>query len=205
MTERIIGLAEKYRTAVSRVIGVIAILLLLFTDDSFERNGFADLFLTSLGIFFIGICVLGRIWASMYVAGNKTHTLVMDGPYSMVRNPLYFFSFIGTVGIGLVSENVAILALLVVLFIVYYPFVVLSEERELIRVHGDAFRAYMKRVPRFVPRFSQLADAATVDVKVSQYRRTFVEAIWFIWFIIPLQIVEILHETGVLPVLFQVP
>ncbi len=205
MTEKIIHVAEKYRTAVSRVAGVIAILLLLFSDGSFERNGLMDLFLTSAGIFLIGICVLGRVWAAMYVAGNKTHTLVVEGPYSMVRNPLYFFSFIGTMGIGLVSENMAILALLVLLFITYYPLVVLSEERELLRVHGDDFRKYMQRVPRFIPKFSLITEAATVNVKVSQYRRTFMEVIWFFWFIIPLQVVEILHDAGILPVLFHVP
>jgi len=203
--DKMIHFAEKYRTAVSRVIGVVAILLLLFTDDSFERNGLMDLFLTSAGIFLIGICVLGRIWASMYVAGNKTHTLVREGPYSVVRNPLYFFSFIGTMGIGLVSENMAILVLLVLLFIIYYPLVILSEERELLRVHGDDFQEYMQRVPRFIPKLSLINEAATLNVKVSQYRRTFMEVIWFFWFIIPLQIVEILHDAGILPVFLQVP
>ena len=33
----------------------------------------------------------GRIWASLYIEGNKTKNLITNGPFMMVRNPLYFF------------------------------------------------------------------------------------------------------------------
>src|SRR5690606_40050349 len=48
----------------------------------------------------IVVCVIGRTWSSIYIAGHKVQTLVMDGPYSISRNPLYVFSIIGAAGAG---------------------------------------------------------------------------------------------------------
>ena len=52
------------------------------------------------GIAAIIVCILGRTWASLYIAGRKIEQFVTDGPYSVMRNPLYFFSIIGTAGAG---------------------------------------------------------------------------------------------------------
>lgn len=53
-----------------------------------------------LGLIAIMVCVLGRAWCSLYIGGRKKQEIVTCGPYSLCRNPLYVFSFIGAFGIG---------------------------------------------------------------------------------------------------------
>ena len=83
------------------------------------------------GLICIIISAFGRVWCSVYIAGYKTTALVESGPYSMTRNPLYLFSLIGTVGIGLASGSILILLLLMLCFGTYYPLVIRHEEKSL--------------------------------------------------------------------------
>ena len=52
------------------------------------------------GLALIVICILGRTWCTLYIGGRKKRELINKGPYSVVRNPLYFFTTIGAAGIG---------------------------------------------------------------------------------------------------------
>ena len=69
---------------------------------------FFNTILFFIGIILVGIASLGRLWCSLYIAGYKTDNLVTEGPYSMCGNPLYFFSFIGALGIGFASETLLV-------------------------------------------------------------------------------------------------
>src|SRR6188474_3140118 len=53
-----------------------------------------------IGIVAIVVCIIGRTWASLYIAGRKIDQFVTEGPYSIVRHPLYFFSILGAAGAG---------------------------------------------------------------------------------------------------------
>jgi protein-S-isoprenylcysteine O-methyltransferase Ste14 len=203
--KKINSLAAKYRTAVTRVVAILLVLIILVSTHSFPDGGFWDVFLEVTGVFLLGLGCLGRLWALMYISGNKIHTVVTEGPYSIVRHPLYVFSLLGAVGIGLLTENVAVLAILFVFFIIYYPFVIAAEEHILLTKHDREYEEYMAAVPRFIPRWSLLKEPLTFSVHTAIYRRTFFEAIWFIWAFIPLEIIERLHEAGILPVFFRIP
>jgi hypothetical protein len=56
--------------------------------------------LFTLGMFLVAIGSLGRMWCSLYIAGYKDQVLLTQGPDSMTRNPLYFFSTFGALGVG---------------------------------------------------------------------------------------------------------
>ena len=97
---------EKLRIHLSQIFVVALILLILLSESRWETTipliG-SGLFL--MGIILAGIAALGRLWCSLYIAGYKTDTLITEGPYSMCRNPLYFFSFIGALGVGFASKT----------------------------------------------------------------------------------------------------
>lgn len=91
------------------------------------------------------------------VRGDRvgTRSLVTDGPYAMVRHPLYALTIAAGVMMTLLAANwviaVIVAGILVHLLMVRLP----REEAELDRVFGDTYRAYAQRTPRLVPHWSR--------------------------------------------------
>ena len=86
------------------------------------------------------------------VITRKDHTLVTSGPYRWVRHPFYTACAVGLVGGSLVMAN-WLLPLLAA--IVWFGFLVPRtkiEEDNLLTRFGDAYRDYMQRTGRFLPR-----------------------------------------------------
>ena len=71
-------------------------------------QGTAHEFIEIAGIVLVFACIFGRMWSILYVGSKKNKELVTSGPYSMTRNPLYFFSCIGAVGVGLMYGSVVV-------------------------------------------------------------------------------------------------
>jgi hypothetical protein len=68
-----------------------------------------------------------------------------------VRFPLYFFSSIGMVGVGLTTETLSIPALLIVFFVIHYPAIIERERGRLLLRHGESFTQYCCFTPAFWP------------------------------------------------------
>ncbi len=198
------SLTEKYRMVISRVAAVIVLFLLFTTKSHWEAQNEAVTFLLfMLGMVLVGIASLGRMWCSLYIAGYKDDQLVTEGPYSLCRNPLYFFSLIGAVGIGVATETLTFPILFTVLFALYYPFVILSEERRLKQLFGTSFDDYAIRVPRFFPKLSTFSEPENYNVKPVVYRNHIFSALWFVWLIGVLEVIEGLREIGVISSLWS--
>ena len=78
-------------------------------------------------------------------------TLVTSGPYRWVRHPLYTMGMMAYLGFALLSENwfIALMAVIgFVLLVLRTPL----EEAGLIEKFGDAYRQYMTRTGRFLPK-----------------------------------------------------
>ena len=183
----------------------MVLLLLLFTGHSFRQESLTDLLFEAVGLFLLSRCSLGRLWALMYISGNKKQELVTDGPYSIVRHPLYVFSLIGALGVGLGSENILVLALIIIFCLFYYPVTILAEERKLTNKFGQAYLDYMERTPRFVPRLSLYKQSETCVVRTCNFARNFADGMWFVWIFILMHIIETVQDSGLLPVIFRVP
>ena len=74
-----------------------------------------------------------------------------DGIYARVRHPRYVQIWLGLLGHALIVNYVSTYALVAIATAVIL-LVVRMEERELSARFGDAYRAYVARVPRFLPR-----------------------------------------------------
>ncbi len=85
------------------------------------------------------------------VVTRRDSTLVESGPYRYVRNPMYTgLAWMG-LALGLAFENIAVPLPFLTLFTLL-AIRTRKEERYLIERFGDAYRDYMQRVGRFLPR-----------------------------------------------------
>lgn len=160
-----------------------------------------------IGYSLVRLAILGRTWTALYLVGSKKHSLVVEGPYAMCRNPLYFFTFVGLVGIGLAAGSLTVAVLVTVWFGFYYPGVIRKEERKLLDLHGESYRRYRAATPAFMPRataLAQLRDAAQLRVLPAQIRANTQDYLWMIWGLGLVQAFTMLHWAGILPVLMQV-
>jgi hypothetical protein len=61
----------------------------------------------------------------------------------------------------------------------------------------------MRTTPRLWPRFSQLQEPTEYLTRPIVFRRHIFSAMWFVWLIGLLEVIECLHEIKVLPILFS--
>jgi protein-S-isoprenylcysteine O-methyltransferase Ste14 len=157
------------------------------------------------GRLLIVVCILGRTWCSLYIGGRKTSRLVMTGPYSVSRNPLYVFSIIGAVGIGAQLGAVSVAVLAGIFAAIVHMLVVVKEERLMLASHGDVFRDYAARVPRFLPRMSGWKNVEFLEVPPRAVVTTFLDACVFLASVPLAETFEHFQHTGVIPVLLWLP
>lgn len=196
--------SERLRMPLSRIAFAAVLIVVLFTDHGWPQGSPIDV-LTEIGGFtLLLICAAGRIWSLLYIAGRKTSSLVQEGPYSLVRNPLYVSTVLGSIGVGLASENLLVLALIILFTLLTYWPVVRAEEARLLEVHGDAYRDYQRRVPQLIPSPRNFREPTELAVNPRVFRRGAAEAIAIIAIYMGLQMIEGLHAEGVLPVLLYI-
>lgn len=105
----------------------------------------------------VSAAALIRTWASAYLHAEvvyasdiKTTSLVADGPYRRVRNPLYFANVLMAIGMGAMTSRIGFFFLAVAMFVFCYR-LILREEAELRPAQGEHYEQYCKVVPRFMP------------------------------------------------------
>ena len=112
-------------------------------------------------------------------AGSETRTtdvgathLVTNGPFSRVRNPLYLGNILIYLGLSIMANAwLPWMALVVVVWFGFqYALIVSLEEEFLKQKFGAEYIAYMKRVPRFLPRLAGAGPAPNSTVTFSPRR-----------------------------------
>ena len=93
---------------------------------------------------------LGRN-VSPTVMTHEDHELVTDGPYRLIRNPLYTAGATLFAALGLISAS-AFLLVAALLALVLVAIRLPSEEAQLEKRFGQAYRDYVHRTGRFLPR-----------------------------------------------------
>ncbi|MGB3974827.1 MAG: isoprenylcysteine carboxylmethyltransferase family protein [bacterium] len=189
------------RILISRLIIWPLAAVLLVTASAWDKRPPIDGLIFAMGCVLVGVASIGRLWCSLYICGHKTKNLVTAGPYSMTRNPLYFFSAVGAIGIGLASETFTVPIVLILLFAMAYPSVIRAEENRLREIHGDAFDAYVASTPRFFPRFSRYTEPEFLEVNLRKFRGALFDALAFVWLLSILELGEALREVGIIPTL----
>jgi len=92
---------------------------------------------------------MGDTWR-MGIDHDEQTTLVMRGPYSTVRHPIYLFQVILLVGVlVLLPAPLALLILPVHLICVWFKLT--DEEAHLLKLHGQDYRDYCSQTGRLLP------------------------------------------------------
>jgi protein-S-isoprenylcysteine O-methyltransferase Ste14 len=112
---------------------------------------------TGVGIIAIACGLL--VWTFRSLGRNLTdtvvtrqqHTLVVQGPYSWIRHPLYDSAALLTVAISLIAANWFLFVTGVVIFCLLM-IRTRTEEENLVLRFGGSYRMYMERTGRFLPR-----------------------------------------------------
>ena len=116
-----------------------------------------------------------RIWAVSY-AGSETRVtgevgasvLVTQGPYSLLRNPLYLGNILIYSGFGIMSYALFpyLLIAAICFFIFQYYFIILNEEDYLRQTYTEKFLIYCNSVNRFLPLPRKLPVEIISQIKI---------------------------------------
>lgn len=83
--------------------------------------------------------------------------LVTQGIFNHCRNPLYVGNILMLLGVGILSNSLIYVGILIPLFLFIYQAIVLAEENFLRNKFGAQFDAYCQRVNRWIPNFKGIS------------------------------------------------
>jgi protein-S-isoprenylcysteine O-methyltransferase Ste14 len=137
--------------------------------DTFPKRAIPARVIFAVGAVLVAAAAWVRTWGTAYlrtevVRDTMLHAerLVADGPYRYVRNPLYFGTMLLALGLCPMASPVGSVALVAGMWI-FVLRLIGCEEALLRQKHGDAYRAYVMRVPRLWPALRPRVPAGGAD------------------------------------------
>lgn len=196
---------NKSRVRDIKLVVIFSLILILFSKQFLHTSSFSNHVLTYIGFTLVIFCVLGRIYCTAFLGGHKNTTLITYGPFSMCRNPLYFFSFIGACGIALMTGHLILFFVIPLSFFVIFQSVMKREEAYLREHFGQEYSAYVARTPRFFPKLSRFTVPETVMMYPRHLRNGIKDsALWFLS-LPALQLIDYFHHTGLIATFISLP
>lgn len=145
----------KQRIQVNALVLMAAILVIVFFPFKIIRQSsfMLDDFWEVLGISCILLGQILRVSARGFKAENSRngHTLVTDGPYGFVRNPMYLGIIMIGLGVVLMILYPWVFLVFIAGFLYRYVHLFIKEEKALIALFGEKYERYCLRVPRLLP------------------------------------------------------
>jgi protein-S-isoprenylcysteine O-methyltransferase Ste14 len=78
-------------------------------------------------------------------------TLVTSGAYAVVRHPMYLGTLLFCLSLLFISLSLLSIGIWIAFFI-FFDKMATYEEKDLVRILGEEYTTYQKRVPKWVPR-----------------------------------------------------
>lgn len=195
---------QQKRINALRTAGILLLPALLFVHPSYPPESATHETYEAIGLLLLFAGVFGRFWSILYVGSRKNAQLVQDGPYSMTRNPLYFFSTVATLGIGLMMGSLVLAALLTLVVGVTLYLTARKERAFLAREFGDDYARYAGRVAFFFPDPRLFHTEPEIVFSTLTLKRNFVDATVFLSFIPLVEVLDMAKES-ILPVWLTLP
>jgi protein-S-isoprenylcysteine O-methyltransferase Ste14 len=174
---------NKDRMFLSRALIVLSFIIVVLTRQMTEDDSFFHELFDFTGYVLVVICGMGRLYTTAFLGGHKNKNLITSGPFSVVRNPLYVFSWLGFTGISLFSNHLWLIIIMPIGFWVIYHRLIKREETFLTNLFGGEYEAYCRNVPRFIPDFSKFQQPEEMTLAPKLLTNAFKDNIW--WFMIP--------------------
>lgn len=190
------------RIMLALLLGIVGVgLIFIASSQNEEWHDYIEL----VGMMLILIGIGGRMWSTLYIGGHKAASVVDTGPYSIMRNPLYFFSTIAAGGVGLQAGSIWLGVIFALACWAAFAVVTRREESWLAANLGQAYVDYMKRVPRFFPNPLLFKDQTEVTFQPRLLNRTWVDGLAFFASVPIFELIEHAQEAGIFPVLLYLP
>lgn len=203
--KRALGDYQVMRRLVLAVLVVAMFAVLLFGQSVLRPDSTMHTAIEMIGVLLIFLGIVGRLWSTLYIGGRKASEIVSGGPYSITRNPLYVFSTIAAAGVGAQMGSIVATIGFGLLCAAAFHIVILREEKFLTDAFGAPFRAYMARVPRFLPDLSLYDEGDTGSFKPRLLLTTLLDGLVFLVAMPVFELIEGAQVSGALPVLFRLP
>ena len=165
----------------SKLIVLISLALTFFLKSTFALYNQEHELLELSGYALIIICAFGRVYSSAFLGGFKNDVVVTDGPYSIVRNPLYLFSLIGITGISLISMHLVVIIFAPLAFLALYMTLISREEKFLLEKLGQPYADYLQSTPRLFPNLKLYKASETLPMRPQYLLKSIFDAVW--WFL----------------------
>lgn len=160
----------KKRLKADGVIAIAGLLIaVVFPKAFFRRDIPGDLFNGMIKIFGIILILSGQVLRVSARGYKSEHSqegriLIQDGPYGLVRNPMYLGVFLIGLGIALILFKWWFTLLIVAVIIIRYMLLISEEDKKLSQVFGQAHASYKRRVPCLAPSLKTI-----LDKRISEY------------------------------------
>lgn len=200
-----IGMSLSDRMKILRALMLLGAPLLIFIAPLWPELSFIHESMEALGHLLVFIGVIIRVYTSLYSEGRKNKVLLMDGPYSVVRNPLYVGSFMAVVGLGLQTGSLILTTAAAFTFLVMHKITIHREESHLRQLYGHAFDQYCLAVPRWMPNFFQWKQPQDLVVQPRMVLLTIRDTSGFILTLILIELLCTLRASGFMPIWFVLP
>ncbi len=140
----------RYHEASRQVLAIVLMLWFSVTAMPAEPS-------LALGTPFIVAGAALRLFASGFITKNRE--LATDGPYAIVRHPLYTGNIAIVSGFAIASGQWWTVVIALAFFWFYYPTAIEYEDRKLRKLFGDRWTEWAGDVPALMPSFSNLGRA----------------------------------------------
>ncbi len=139
----------------------------LFTEAVFGANYYLIPMILGLFITVSGQLIRGATIGLAYIVrGGKdgkpyAEGLVTEGIFNHCRNPLYVGNILMLLGVGILSNSLFYVGIMMPVFLFIYQAIVLAEENFLRGKFGPGFDEYCKHVNRWIPNLSGISKTFT--------------------------------------------
>ena len=196
---------RKIRILGLRVVFIPTIFVLLFIAPTWPEGSPVEVAMELSGYILIMLGMGIRIWSSLYIGARKSKQLVTEGPYSLCRNPLYMGTFAIVVGAGLSLINIPIVVFMLLGYIPVHILVARAEERHLAEIFGQEYQDYRRSTPAFIPALRNYHSPEQVLVSARAIRRVAMDASLVLMIPLVGELVELLRNLNLMPVLWRFP